>query len=161
MFMKSVLVPRRIRRSAMPALRIMPAFDDLFDEFFRGFGLAPAWSEASRLGEFTPRVDVRETDEELIVTVELPGLEEKDFEVLLEDDVLTIKGEKRTEHEEQREGYRHVESSSGSFRRAIPLPSEIDADAVKATYKQGVVTVVLPKLPEARRQARTVPVEIS
>ena len=71
MLMKSVLVPRRIRRSAMPALRIMPAFDDLFDEFFRGFGLAPAWPEASRLGEFTPRVDARETDEEVIVTVEL------------------------------------------------------------------------------------------
>ncbi len=161
MVMKSVLVPRRTRRSAVPALRNLPAFDDLFDEFFRGFGLAPAWPEASRLGEFTPRVDVRETDEELIVTAELPGLEEKDFEVLLEDDVLTIKGEKRTEHGEQREGYRHAESSSGSFRRAIPLPSEIDADAVKATYKQGVLKVVLPKLPEARRQARSVPVEIS
>ncbi len=161
MVMKSVLVPRRTRRSAVPALRNLPAFDDLFDEFFRGFGVAPAWPEASRLGEFTPRLDVRETDEELIVTAELPGLEEKDFEVLLEDDVLTIKGKKRTEHEEKREGYRHIESASGSFRRAIPMPSEIDADAVKATYKQGVVTVVLPKLPEARRQARTVPVEIS
>ncbi len=161
MVLKSVLVPRRARRSAVPELRAMPAFDDLFDEFFRGFGLTHAWPEASRLGEFTPRVDVQETDEELIVTVELPGLEEKDFEVLLEDDVLTIKGEKRTEHEEKREGYWHVESASGSFRRVIPLATEIDADAVKATYKQGVVTVVLPKLPEACRQARTVPVEIS
>ncbi len=159
--LKSLLVPRRTRHSAVPALRAVPTMDDLFDEFFRGFGLAPAWSEASRLGEFTPRVDVRETDEELIVTVELPGLEEKDFEVLLEDDVLTIKGEKRTEHEENREGYRHLESAGGSFRRVVPLPSEIDSDGVKATYKQGVVTVVLPKLPEARRQARTVPVEIS
>jgi HSP20 family protein len=161
MLMKSVLVPRRTRRSAVPALRNLPAFDDLFDEFFRGFGVAPAWPEASRLGEFTPRIDIRETDEEVVVTAELPGLEEKDFEVELEDDVLTIKGEKRTEHEEKREGYRHIESASGSFRRAIPMPSEIDADAVKATYKQGIVTVTLPKLAEARRHARTVPIQSS
>jgi HSP20 family protein len=161
MVMKSVLVPRMSRRSAVPALRNLPAFDDLFDEFFRGFGVAPAWPEASRLGEFTPRIDIRETDEEVVVTAELPGLEEKDFEVELEDDVLTIKGEKRTEHEEKREGYRHIESASGSFRRAIPMPSEVDADAVKATYKQGIVTVTLPKLAEARRNARTVPIQSS
>ena len=161
MMMKSVLVPRRTRRGTEPVLRNMPAFEHLFDEFFRGFGVAPAWPEASRLAEFTPRIDVRETDEELIVTAELPGLEEKDFEVELEDDVLTIKGEKRTRHEENREGYRHVETAGGSFQRAIPLPSEVDADAVKATYKQGVVTVALPKLAEARRHARTVPIETS
>lgn len=161
MMMKSLLVPRRTRRSAAPALRAVPGFEDLFNEFFRGFEVAPAWPEASRLGEFTPRIDVKETDEAIVVTAELPGLEEKDFDVSLEDDVLTLKGEKRTEHEEKREGYHHVETTSGSFRRAIPLPCEVDADAVKASYKQGVVTVTLPKLPEARRQARNVPVELS
>jgi HSP20 family protein len=161
MMMKSVLVPRRARRSAVPAVRSMPAIDDLFHEFFRGFGVTPAWPEAGRFGEFTPRIDIRETDEEVIVTAELPGLEEKDFEVELEEDVLTIKGEKRTEHEEKREGYRHIEIASGTFRRTIPLPSEVDADAVKATFKQGVVTVALPKLAEARRHARSVPIETS
>ena len=65
------------------------------------------------------------------------------------------------EHEEKREGYRHVESVGGSFQRTIPMPCEIDADAVKATYKQGVVTVVLPKLPEPRRHARSVRIETS
>ena len=161
MMMRGLLVPRSSRCSTVPVLRAVPRFDDVFDEFFRGFGVAPAWPEAGRLGKFTPRIDLQETDEALIVTAELPGLEEKDFEVSLEDEVLTIKGKKRTEHEETREGYRHVETTSGSFCRAIPLPSEVDADAVKASYKQGVVTVTLPKLAEARRQARTVPVELS
>ena len=67
MVMKGLLVPRRTRRSAVSALRNLPAFDDVFDEIFHGFGVAPAWPEASRLGEFTPRIDVRETDEEVIV----------------------------------------------------------------------------------------------
>ena len=134
--------------------------DRLFDELWNGFDLVPS-TFVERVPRFVPHINVAETDEGYRLTAELPGLEEKDFEVVLEDDVLTIKGEKRTQHEEKREGYRHVESASGSFRRAIPLPNEVDGDAVKATYKQGVVTVVLPKLAEARRHARTVPIETS
>jgi HSP20 family protein len=139
-------------------LRDVRGFDDLFDEFWRGFGLAPSWPVERGPRDFTPRLNVRETDEEIVVSAELPGLEEKDFDLSLEDDILTIKGEKRSESEEEREGYRHVETVSGSFQRRLRIPCEVDAEKVKATYKNGVVTVVLPKPPEARPQVRAIPV---
>ena len=157
--MTSLLIPRRSRRGAFPALRGVRRFDDLFDNVFCGLETAaPAWPIGKTAHAFTPRVDVRETDEEIVVSAELPGLEEKDFDISLEDDVLTVKGEKHSEHEEEREGFKHVETVSGSFERRLRLPCEVDPDAVKATYKNGVVTVVLPKRPEERPEVRTVPV---
>lgn len=154
--MFDLMIPRRSRRSAFPVLRDVRGFDTLFDELWRGFGASPL--RADTLPGFTPRVDVRETDEELVVTVELPGLEEKDFEVSLDDDVLTLKGEKRSEHEEEREGYRHMETRSGSFERRLRLPAAVDADAVKAGFKNGVLTVTVPKPEEARPEVRRIPV---
>ena len=106
-------------------------------------------------------MNVRETDEEFFVSAELPGLEEKDFDISLEENVLTIKGEKHSEHEEKGEGFQHVESASGSFERRLRLHCEVEPDQVKATYKNGVVTVVLPKRPEDRPEVRTVPVTTS
>ena len=157
--MTNLLIPRRSRRSAFPALRGVRSFDDLFDNLWCGFEMtAPAWPIGKTAHAFTPRVNVRETDEEIVVSAELPGLEEEDFDISLEDDVLTVKGEKRSEHEEKREGFHHVETVSGSFERRLRLPCEVDADEVKATYKNGVVTVVLPKRPEDRPEVRTVPV---
>jgi len=157
--MTSLLIPRRLRRSAFPALRGVRRFDDLFDNLWCGLETAaPAWPIGKTAHAFTPRVNVRETDEEIVVSAELPGLEEKDFDISLEDDVLTVKGEKHSEHEEKREGFQHVETVSGSFERRLRLPCEVDSDKVKATYKNGVVTVVLPKQPEARPEVHTVPV---
>jgi len=157
--MTSLLIPRRVRRGAFPALRGVRSFDELFDNFWCGFeATAPAWPIGKTAHAFTPRVNVRETDEEIVVSAELPGLEEKDFDVSLEDDVLTVKGEKRSEHEEKREGFQHLESVSGSFERRLRLPCDVDADSVKATYKNGVVTVVLPKRAEERPEVHTVPV---
>lgn len=159
------LVPRRSARSVLPALRsgwalggMHGELDRLFDEVWRGFGIAPA---SKALGDFAPRVDISETEEEYRVTAELPGLEEKDFEVSLEGDVLTIKGEKKVEHEEKRESYSHVESARGSFHRAFRLPVEVDPNAVKAAFKNGVLTVTLPKPEEAAEQARTIPITTS
>jgi HSP20 family protein len=157
--MTSLLIPRRSRRSAFPALRGVRSLDELFDNLWCGFDTtAPAWRLAKTADGFTPRVNVRETDEEIVVSAELPGLEESDFDISLEDDVLTLKGEKRSEHEEKGEGFHHVETVSGSFERRLRLPCEVDADEVKATYKNGIVTVVLPKRPEDRPEVRTVPV---
>jgi HSP20 family protein len=135
--------------------------DRFFDGFLHGFEIAPARNACGRLGEFAPRVDVSETDEEFRVTAELPGLDEGDFEVSLEEDVLTIKGEKKVEEEEERKGYTHVETSRGSFHRAFRLPLEVDPESVTASYKQGVLTVTLPKPPEAQRQPRVIPVTAS
>jgi len=159
------LVPRRSGRRVLPTLRggwalggLHSELDRLFDEVSRGVGGAAA---PAAWDQFAPRVDISETDEEFRVTAELPGLEEKDFEVSLEGDVLTIKGEKKVAHEEQREGYTHVETFGGSFNRAFRLPVEVDPNAVKADFKNGVLTVTLPKPEEAVEHPRTIPITTS
>ncbi len=159
------LVPHRSPRSILPSRRSawplggfggFDELDRLFADVWRGFAIAP-----DNPSDFAPRVDIRETDEEYRVTAELPGLEEKDFEVTLDGDTLTIKGEKRVEGEEKGEGSTHVETSRGSFSRSFQLPIEVDPDAVKAAYKNGVLTLTLPKPPEAESGARTIPVASS
>ena len=154
--MFDLMIPRRARHSALPALRGVRSFDDLFADLWDGFGVGPVWRDAPP--GFSPQIDVRESDEEIVLTAELPGLEEKDFEVSLEEDVLTLKGEKRTEHEEECGGFRHLETRSGSFQRRLRLPAGVDSDAVKASFQNGVLTVTVPKPEEARPQVRRIPV---
>jgi len=101
-------------------------------------------------------VDVSETDDEIQVAADLPGLTDKDVEVTVDHDVLTIRGEKKDEREESRRNYRLVERSYGRFERAIPLPPGVDRDKVKAKLHNGVLQVTLPKLPEAKSQSRTI-----
>ena len=143
--MFSLMIPRRNRSAVFPAL---PEVDRLFDELWRG-PATPA---------FQPRLDVRESDAEIAITAELPGLDEKDFEVSIEADVLTLKGEKRTESETNREGWRHVETTSGRFERRILLPEGVDSEAIKAVYKHGVLTVTVPKPAAPQAVTRTVPI---
>lgn len=116
----------------------------LFDEFFRGWGLAPL-SDWEPWEEFTPRVDVVESERDFQVSAELPGMDEKDVEVTLAHNTLTIKGHKQAEKEERGKNYTHVERSYGSFHRSIPLPCEVDADKVSAVFKKGVLSITLPK----------------
>jgi HSP20 family protein len=112
--------------------------DRLFDDFTRGF---PAATSAS----LAPSIDVSETDGEIEITAELPGLEEKDVEVTLEDQVLTIRGEKKAEKEEKDKNYRITERSYGSFYRALELPRGITEKDIKASLTNGVLKVTLPK----------------
>lgn len=146
--MLSLIVPRRTRRSPLPVLRDVRPFDGLFDDLWR--------SSAPSAVHFTPRLDVKETVEDYVVSVELPGVEEKDLDVSLEEQVLTLRGEKRGRNSDEADRYRHVETLSGRFERRIELPAEVDADAVKARFKNGVLTITVPKAPEA--QPRTIPV---
>ncbi|MBW2270531.1 MAG: Hsp20/alpha crystallin family protein [Deltaproteobacteria bacterium] len=151
--MTSLIIPRRTRRSLTPALRGGFPVDRLFEDFWGGFDAAP-----SAPAGFTPRLDVKETDAEYVVTAELPGLEVKDVEILLEEDVLTVRGEKRAEHSDEKAGYKHVETIAGSFERRLALPTEVDADAVSATSKNGVITITLPKRLAAQPSTRAIPV---
>ena len=102
-------------------------------------------------------VTIRETDNEVLVTAEMPGLEKKDFQLDLTADALTIRGEKRREHEEKGSVHR-FERSHGAFERTIPLPCEVEADKASATYRNGVLDVTLPKAPSARRSVRRIEV---
>ncbi len=135
----------------------------LFDDFFRGFG-GGGGAPAARYGEgafgvAVPRVDVSETGSEYEVTAELPGMEEKDVEILLDQNMLTLKGEKRAEREQKEKDYHLTERSFGSFRRTIPLPVEVDRDKVEAGFKNGVLTIRLPKAQQAQAQAKRIQVK--
>jgi HSP20 family protein len=92
-----------------------------------------------------PSVDVTETDKEIEITAELPGLEEKDVQINLSDNLLTIRGEKKAEKEQKDKNYRIVERSYGSFERTLELPEGINAEAIKANISKGVLKVTLPK----------------
>ena len=97
-----------------------------------------------------PAIDVEDTDDEIIVTAELPGLDEKDFSLELHDRRLVLRGEKKASREEKKRNYYYAESSYGSFYRTIPLPCEVNADNIRADYKRGILRVELPKTDEAK-----------
>jgi len=149
------LIPWRRQEPARGGESELTAFerdmDHLFGRFFRGGTLAPfgeGW------GAFSPSVDVVETDDEIKVSAELPGLDDKDIEVSLDRGVLTISGEKSEERKEERENYYRAERTYGSFRRAIPLPAKVNEDKVEAVFQKGVLTITLPKAEVVRGRKR-------
>ncbi|WP_135213057.1 Hsp20/alpha crystallin family protein [Vitreimonas flagellata] len=142
------LVPgRRFRAPDRPS-DVSPFFalqremNRLFDDTFNGFGLAPFTREQNSFG--FPSVELTETDKELKVTAELAGLDEKDIEINIQDDVLTLRGEKHTETDDKER--RYSERFYGRFERRMALPAQVDEDRAKASFKNGVLTVTLPKL---------------
>ena len=159
--MRHVLVPRRSVALARPLPDLFGDFDRFFDEFWRGSGTTA--SREATPGARTPRMDYSLTDDEIRIRAEMPGLEEKEIDVSLEEGVLTIKGERAEESEEtdEEKGIQHVETYRGSFYRCVRLPAEVDEDAIVATYKNGVLSVTLPKLPEAKPEVRSIPVTTS
>jgi HSP20 family protein len=128
--------------------------DRLWDSFFER---RPARVE--EVSEWLPSLDVSETDSEYMVKVEVPGIDPKDIDISLMNNLLTIKGEKKHEKEEKEENYHLVERSYGSFTRTIRLPSQVQNDKINATYKNGVLKVVLPKTEEAKKKEIKVKVE--
>ena len=126
--------------------------DRLFDRFFE-----PRWDEFELVGEWAPKVDVVETKDAVVVKAELPGMEQKDIGVELEDHVLTIKGEKHQEKEEKGEKLHRMERSWGAFSRSFRLPAAVEGGKVNATFKNGILVVTLPKAPTAK--GTTIPVK--
>ena len=134
-------VPRGLARS--PFRELAREMEETFGRFF------PAWSE-ERGSTWMPAVDMVDEKDEIVVKADLPGLEQKDIEVTVQDGTLTIRGERKEEKEEKKEGYYYAERSYGAFVRSLPLPKGVDADKVKATFKKGVLEVRLPKAKEAK-----------
>jgi HSP20 family protein len=154
----------------MPRFELMPfkkrqigaGLPDLFREMEER--MRRLWQElpltaGPEAGEWAPRVDVSETDNEVRVRAELPGLEPEDLDISLDEDRLILKGEKKDEREKNEKGYHLVERSFGSFYRAIQLPTEVDPREVEATFKNGVLKINLAKREEAKR--RVTHIEIS
>lgn len=156
-----LIVPRRTLRPVRPAAAsFLDGFDRMFDELWRGFPQTQSRAGVATAATVTPRIDYDETDTEVRVAAELPGLERENIAVSLEEGVLTIKGERSDETEEgdEAQGFRHVETFRGRFERRLRLGAEIDEEGVKAAYKNGVLTVTLPKVPEVEPEVRTIPV---
>lgn len=144
----------RERDDSHPLVSLHHEVNRLFDDVFRGFGM-PSLGGFGR-GFDWPNVELGETDREIRVTAELPGLEEKDVDITVEDGVLTLRGEKRSETGDKDRGY--SERSYGRFERRIGLPRGVERDKAAATFRNGVLTVTLPKSAEAIENVRRIPI---
>ncbi len=136
---------RGLARADNPFVSLQNEIDRLFDDFTRGFPSFPSLGGNGGMAAMVPTMDVAETDKEIEITAELPGLEEKDVQINVADNILTIRGEKKAEKEQKDKNYRMVERSYGAFERSLELPEGINADSIKATIDKGVLKVVVPK----------------
>lgn len=144
------LRPSRKSEMGVYGSPLFSAMENLMDSMFRDsmFRLAPFGGRAigrSLESVLKPSLDISTDEKEYRISVELPGVEEKDVHVELEDNSLRISGEKRHEEEDKSKGYYRVERSYGSFQRILTLPRDVDASAIKASHKQGVLTITLPR----------------
>ena len=138
----------------------MRDIEDLFDRYSRSFGM-PLMRAGDLLsnGEWAPRVDICENDDEFQIHAELPGVEKQNVKVSVENGVLTLAGERHQDKEEKGWSHHRIERSYGAFMRSFTLPANVDAEHLKAHFHDGLLEVDLPKTAEARSHAVTVPVE--
>ncbi|MCS7280780.1 MAG: Hsp20/alpha crystallin family protein [Desulfobacterota bacterium] len=134
--------------------RIRKEMDELWESFFERKPV-----RRTGISEWMPSIDFSETKNNYVVKAELPGIDPKNIDISLTENVLTVKGEKKQEKEEETENYHFVERSYGSFVRSIELPGEVQTDKIKATYKDGVLKIILPKAEEAKRKEIKIKIE--
>lgn len=115
--------------------------DSLFDDKFFGKMLQPYYES-----NWTPSMDISETDKEFLVTVELPGMKKDDINLSIDNNILTIEGERKSEKEEKGKTFHRIERSYGKFYRSVSLPKKVDEENVKATFKDGLLNITLPKV---------------
>jgi HSP20 family protein len=142
-----------------PFLAMRREMNRLFDDVFGGFGLPSLLGPQLRQMPMSPRIDVSETDNEIQVTAEMPGIDQKDVEVLLEDDRLIIRGEKKEEREDKDRNYHVRERVQGAFSRTLPLPFAPDPNQVKAEFKDGIMTITIPKPQEVKQKQHRIEVQ--
>ena len=147
------LLPWR-RKGRHPLATFREEMDRLFEDFFgRTWEIEPFWRTGRGLN-----LDVAESEDEIIVSVDLPGVDPKDIDISLTGDVLTIKGEKKEESEEKKRDYHRMERRYGSFSRSVALPPAADPEKVSASYKDGVLKITLGKKEEAK--AKPIKIEV-
>jgi len=128
-------------------IRFKSEFDKLFDNFFPGF-----FNESNDFSAISPRSDIEESDNEYLVTVEIPGIDKKDLKLHIEDNRLFISGEKKQSKEVKDSNYVCSERSYGRFQRTYDLPNSIKSSDISADYKDGILKVKLPKSEESKRK---------
>jgi HSP20 family protein len=138
-----------------PFLSLHREMNRLFDDVFRGAGLPAAETQGQGGGTFVnASMNVSETENEIRLTAELPGVTEQDIDISLDDDVLTIRGEKKFERADDKENFHFVERSYGTFQRSLRLPFPVDPEQVQASFENGVLTVAVPKTGRQERSRR-------
>ena len=144
--MATTLLPTRADDGflASPFMSLQREINRLFEEAFHP-GLSLFGGTTGEASMMMPRTELRETDKEIRVIAEMPGVAEKEIEVSLDEDILTIRGEKKAERKEERENTYFTERSFGTFQRSLRLPYHVEPDQVKAAFENGVLTVTMPK----------------
>ena len=133
-------------------LSLQDRMNRLFHESYRGASPGPAPNEEDWAlgGSWAPAVDIYEQEGNIVLKAELPGIDSKDVDIRLENNVLTLRGERKLDEEVKRDNYHRVERSYGTFTRSFTLPTVVDQEKIKAEYKDGVLRVTLPKHEEAK-----------
>jgi HSP20 family protein len=147
------------RETTNPLGALQSNIDRAFEDFWRAFDLPISSTGRDGFPGVTLPVDVRETDRAVEVTAELPGMDEKDVEVSVAEGVLTIRGKKESERASEEKGYFLRERTFGSVERVVPLPDGLDPDSAKATFKNGVLAITIPKTSEAQAAMKRIPVQ--
>jgi len=130
--------------------REFSTLQDRMNRLFRESYGPEGRDESLTTSQFAPPVDVYEDEHNVVLKVEVPGVDEKDIDVRVENNVLTVHGERKVEKEEKEENFRRVERQYGSFTRTFTLPSTVDAERIQADYDKGILKIVLPKKAEAK-----------
>ncbi len=148
-----------LRRISDPFVRLEEEMDRMFNSYFRGLNLPRLGFDEAHDGSLIAKLDVSETPEAVQVVADLPGLKEKDVDITLSDNTLTIKGKRESESEEKKKNFHRVERSYGEFTRRVALPAEVDPARVDAQLKDGVLTVTLQKSQKAIETEKKIPIK--
>jgi HSP20 family protein len=140
-------------------MTVQERMNRIFDEAFRGAGRSGEGDDWALGGTWAPAVDIYEQDGNLVLKAELPGIEPKDVDVRVENNVLTLTGERRFENEVKREQYHRVERAYGRFSRSFTLPNVVDTGNIKAEFREGLLRVVMPKREEAKPKQISISVQ--
>ncbi len=143
--MKSLIPWRRREMGLLSDFR-----QEIDDLMMRMFGERPVAAEFESAAGWTPRVDVEETEKQIIVKADIPGVDPKDVNITVQEGVLTLRGEKKEEREEKKQNFHRVERFVGEFYRELPLPPGADQEKIVATTAKGVITITIPKKPEVQ-----------
>jgi HSP20 family protein len=136
-----------------PARELQSVQNEINRLFNTAFAAPVAVAQGASARRWIPAMDLVENEHDYVLRADLPGISEGDLKVEFQDNVLTVSGERKAEHEERREGYRRIERSAGSFSRSLTLPEGVDPEAVTASFERGVLEIHVPK-PQARKAQR-------
>lgn len=161
MSLKSILPsfarPTELERAGSPFFSLQSEINRMFDDAFRGFPAASSFGGLDKV--LSPAIDVKETEQGLEVSAELPGIEEKDLDVSIVEDLLTIKAEKKQEQKKEEKGYYMMERSYGTVSRSVRLPFNADPDKVSASFDKGVLKIAIPRPADEQAKVRKIQVK--